>query len=64
MNTRCTIDMTLFRYSAARTMKGNHCQQCYAKIPKGERFCPKCGWAMPDYEPDDDSRKEYRGGNR
>ena len=46
------------RYSAAKTMKGSHCQQCYARIPKGEMFCPKCGWAKPGYEPDDNHRKE------
>ncbi len=33
------------RYSAARTMKSTHCQQCFAKMERGQEFCPKCGWS-------------------
>lgn len=37
----------VFRYSAAKTMKGNHCQQCYARLGPDETFCLKCGWEKP-----------------
>jgi hypothetical protein len=38
------------RYVSAKTMKGTHCQQCYAKMSKGQEFCPKCGWSRdPNY---------------
>lgn len=30
-------------YTAAKTMKSSHCQQCYAKLEEGAEFCPNCG---------------------
>jgi glucan phosphoethanolaminetransferase (alkaline phosphatase superfamily) len=37
--------MRFGRFSAAKTLKSTHCQQCYAKMSKGQEFCPKCGWS-------------------
>ena len=53
------VGMRAYRYVAAKTMKETHCQQCYAKLPPGAEFCPKCGWCKPGYEQKDDTRKEY-----
>jgi hypothetical protein len=33
----------LLKYLAAKTMRESHCQQCYAKLEPGARFCPVCG---------------------
>ncbi len=37
------LGKSLLGYTAAKTMKGSHCQQCYAKLEKGAEFCPNCG---------------------
>ena len=34
---------TFFMRMAAKTRPGSHCSQCYARIPDGEEFCPRCG---------------------
>ncbi|MDO5852677.1 MAG: zinc ribbon domain-containing protein [Thermoplasmata archaeon] len=38
----------LGRRAAARTMKSTHCQQCFAKLPPDQDFCPQCGWRRED----------------
>ncbi|MBR4225844.1 MAG: hypothetical protein IKR86_03535 [Candidatus Methanomethylophilaceae archaeon] len=37
------IGRSLLNYTAAKTMRSSHCQQCYAKLEKGAEFCPSCG---------------------
>lgn len=32
-----------FGYMASKAPGSDRCPQCYAKIPPGEAFCPKCG---------------------
>lgn len=32
-----------FGYMASKKPGSDRCPQCYAKIPSGETFCPKCG---------------------
>ncbi len=32
-----------FGYMASKKPGSDRCPQCYAKIPPGETFCPKCG---------------------
>lgn len=34
---------TFFMRIAAGTRPSTHCSQCYARIPDGEDFCPRCG---------------------
>ncbi len=34
---------TFFARTVARSRRSTHCQQCYARIPDGEEFCPRCG---------------------
>ena len=34
----------MFRRIRAKRSGSSYCQQCYARIPEGEEFCPKCGW--------------------
>ena len=37
------VGRSVLAYTAAKAMRSNHCQQCYAKLEEGSEFCPSCG---------------------
>lgn len=34
----------MYRRIRAAARSNGYCQQCYARMPSGEGFCPRCGW--------------------